>query len=177
MHLVSPQVFCILGGSHNRGKFDRKYQSKSHGKYVKCHHCGKSQEKGKGNKINDSEEMKESQPMKSNVKIKELIVVTHNNDSWNNIVFVSSYFNAHVLLADTDGQMNTWILDSGVCFHVTLHHEWFSDCIGGRHDVVNLGDNYACDCRYWHCAVAILAWFYLHTLACATCTSAQEVLD
>ncbi|KAH7439563.1 hypothetical protein KP509_04G067200 [Ceratopteris richardii] len=41
--------------------------------------------------------------------------------------------------------MHTWILDSGASFHVTPHRELFSDYTEGRHGVVHLGDNYACD--------------------------------
>ena len=72
-------------------------------------------------------------------------VVTHDSDSRNDVLFVSSCHRKHALLADTNGDMHTWILDSGASFHVMPHREWFSDYIGGRHGVVHLGDNYACE--------------------------------
>ena len=59
------------------------------------------------------EEMKESQPKKSTVKIEELNGVTHDSHSGNDILFISSYHNAHALLANTNGETHTWILNSG----------------------------------------------------------------
>ena len=70
--------------------------STSHGKDVECHHWGKDhykhdykwmKENGKIKKIGDSEEeMKDNQPKKSSVKIEELNVLTHDNDTGNDIM-------------------------------------------------------------------------------------------
>ena len=62
--------------------------------------------------------MKESQPKRSNVKIEEVDVVTQDDDYVNDVLFVSSCFSTHAVLADRDGDMHPWILDSGA--HVTL---------------------------------------------------------
>ena len=65
--------------------------------------------------------MKESEPKKTIVKIEEVNVVTHANDSLGNeVLFVSWCFNAHALLANMDGDMHTWILNSSDSFHITL---------------------------------------------------------
>ena len=147
----SSSALHMRGRSQQRGKSDSYGRSKSCGKDVECHHCGKKghfkrdcfkwkKEKGKGKKIDDCiEEKRDIQPRK------EVNVVTHDSDSGNDVLFVSSCHREHALLANTDGDMHTWILDSGASFHVTPHREWFSDYTGGRHGVVHLGDNYACE--------------------------------
>ena len=72
-------------------------------------------------KKNDNEEEMKGSQLKNNVKIEEVNVVTHANDSLGNeVLFVSWCFNAHALLANMDGDMHTWILNSSDSFHITL---------------------------------------------------------
>ena len=87
------------------------------------------------------EEKRDIQPRKSSAKIEEVNVVTHDSDSGNDVLFFSSCHRERALLADTNGDMHIWILDSGASFHVMPHREWFSDYIGGRHGVVHHGVN------------------------------------
>ena len=74
---------------------------------------------------NSQEEMKGIQRKKSSVKIKWVNVLTLDNDNGNDILFVSSYCNAHGLFAVTNCDMHIWIVTSGASFHVIPHLEWF----------------------------------------------------
>ena len=77
------------------------------------HDCYKCKEGEKEKKTSDSEEeMKEGQHKKSIAKIDGVNVVTHDNDNGNDVLFVSSCFHPHALLANIDGDMHTWNLDS-----------------------------------------------------------------
>ena len=62
------------------------------------------------------------------------------------MMYSSSFhtFSAHALLLHTDGEIDTWILNSRA-FYVTPHEEGFFDYRGGWHVVIHLVENYACD--------------------------------
>ena len=63
-------------------------------------------EKGKAKKTDDPrEEKKDSQPRKSKTKFEAVNVVTHDRDSGNDVLFISSCLREHALLADIDGDM------------------------------------------------------------------------
>ena len=87
----------------HRGKSDCQGASKSRGKYIECHHCGKEvhlkhecykwkKVKGKGKKTNaNGEKMKDSQSMDSNVETEAMNVVTLH-------VLMFSQLNSYLLL-------------------------------------------------------------------------------
>ena len=189
MHPISPLVCCILGVGYNK-EANLIVMTIENREDIECHHCDKKgrikhdcfkwkKKKGKGKKIEDwIEEKRDIQLTKNNTKIEEVNVTTHDSDSGNDVLFVSSCHREHALLVDTDGDMQTWILDYDASLHVTpsswvilkLHR-------GSTWCCPSWGQLCMWNCKYWHYAITLLAWFCFHTLACTTCTSAQEELD
>ena len=60
--------------------------------------------------------MKENQPKKTIVKIEGVNVVTHDSDNGNDVLFVSSCFNTHSLLANKDGDLHAPLDSRFKCF-------------------------------------------------------------
>ncbi|MCO5585689.1 hypothetical protein L7F22_039625 [Adiantum nelumboides] len=120
-------------------------------KDVECYHCHKEGHvkkkdsykwKNKQEKKNKDDKGKEKVNDSTNiVKIEELNALTFDSDG--DVLYTSSLSTAF-LVASNGSYEQDWIKDSGAPFHVTPHREWFSSC-EGRHGIVRLGNNYACE--------------------------------